>query len=146
MAKETKKDEAAEVVGGNAPAVIEVETGKEMSVADVFAQMEAAEIGLELGSDYFKLEGGESERVIFVEMTEINKINSTDGEMVEAVKLLTKNGRYAINADKVIVSTCRALAAKGRNNVPLQITCKGEVKGKSGFKYKEFAINELIMK
>lgn len=145
MAKEKTETTTEEVVG-NAPAVIEFETGKEMSVAEVFAQMDKADVGLELGSDYFKLEGGESERVIFVEMTEINKINSTDGEMVEAVKLLTKNGRYAINADKVIVSTCRALAAKGRSNVPLQITCKGEVKGKSGFKYKEFAINELLMK
>ena len=130
MAKEKTEVEVANAALSNAPATIEIETGKEMGVAELFAQ----------------IEGGESERVIFVEMTEINKINSTDGEMVEAVKLLTKNGRYAINADKVIVSTCRALAAKGRSNVPLQITCKGEVKGKSGFKYKEFAINELLMK
>lgn len=143
MAEKKEKTSEKEVIG-NAPAVIATEGGKEVNVADLFKQIDNADVGLELGADYFKLEAGETDRVIFVEMTEITAINKP-GEMTEAVKFLAKDGRFKINADKVIVSTCRALALKERKNVPLQITCTGEAKGKNGFKYKEFKINELLM-
>lgn len=142
MAKKEQKDEAQDASQGLA--VIQNEQGKEVSVAEIFEQMEKAEVGMELGADYWKIEPGESERVIFVEMTEIQAIG-VQGGMTEAVKLVAKDGKFKINADKVIVSTCRSLATKGRKNVPLQITCIGNTKGKGGFSYKEFKINELLM-
>ncbi len=142
MAKETKETVAENAA--NLPSVIEGENGEKVNVADLLAQMEAADVGMELGADYFKLEPGESERVIFMEMTEISALGAQGG-MTDAVKLLGKDGRFKINADKVIVSTCKALALKERKNVALQITCTGTVKGKKG-SYKEFVINELLMK
>lgn len=142
MAKETKKAENVETTG--ALTVVETEQGKEVSIDTIFQQMEEAEVGMELGADYWKLEPGESERVIFHEMTEIQAMGPNGG-MTDAVKLVTKDRKYKINADKVIVSACRALAAKGRKNVALQITCTGTTKGKGGFSYKEFKINELLM-
>jgi len=142
MAKEQTKKPVEETTG--ALTVVENEQGKEVSIDTIFQQMEEAEVGMELGADYWKIEPGESERVIFHEMTEIQAMGPQGG-MTDAVKLVTKDRKYKINADKVIVSACRALAAKGRKNVALQITCTGTTKGKGGFSYKEFKINELLM-
>lgn len=143
MAKKANETEEVGTTSG-ALTVIENEQGKEMSVEAIFQQIENAEVGMELGADYWKIEAGESERVIFVEMTEMQAMGPQGG-MTDAVKLVTKDRKFKINADKVIVSTCKALAAKGRKNVALQITCTGMTKGKGGFSYKEFKINELLM-
>lgn len=144
MAK--KEEVAEEVIQSNAPAVIENENGVQVSTLELLKQVEEASVGLELGTDYLKLEAGETVRVIFVEMTEMNGIGSQDGQMVEAVKLLGSDGRFKLNGDKVIVSTCRTLSQKGRKNVPLQIIHKGVAISKKGFKYADMQINELLIK
>lgn len=145
MAKKVEETTLPAAKPSNVPATIENEQGKVLSIDEMFSQIESAELGQELASDYFKLEVGESERVIFVKMTEINAMNGKNGEMAEAVKLIASDRRYKVNADRMIVSTCKALSIEGRENVPLEISCIGEKKSKAGFKYKEFKINELNM-
>lgn len=143
MAKKQEEVETLPAVKpSNVPTTIEREDGAVLSIDDMFEQIESAELGLQLDSDYFKLEAGESARVVFVEMTQIPKLNRP-GEMTDAVKLIGKDKRYKINADAVIVSTCKALDIAGRTNVPLDITCIGEKRGKNGFNYKQFVICEL---
>ena len=139
-----KKEEGA--VANNELAVQEIQTenGKIVNTADLLKQMAEAEVGQELGSDYWTLEPGESERVIFTEMTQMNKMG-TDNEMIDAVRLLGSDGKFKICADKVLVSTCRQLASKNRKNVPLQVICTGKIKTARG-SYKELQINELLMK
>lgn len=138
------KENAGEVATQEVVPTIVNENGKEVSVTDLLAQINQAEVGVELGSDYWTLEPGETERVVFMEMTQMNKMGS-DNEMIDAVKLLGPDGKFKICADKVLVSTCRNLAAKGRKNVALSITCKGKIKTAKG-SYKDLQINELIMK
>ena len=139
-----KKEEGT--VANNELAVQEIqgENGKRISASELLKQMSEAEVGQELGSDYFTLEPGESERVVFMEMTQMNKMG-TDNEMIDAVRLLGSDGKFKICADKVLVSTCRQLSSKGRKNVALQIICKGKIKTPRG-SYKDLQINELLMK
>lgn len=137
--KEQKNDETS-----NQLMQIQTEEGKIVSVEEIFKQIENAEVGMEIGADYFKIEPGEQKRVLFVEMTEMNGIGEKNGQMIPAVRLMAGDGRFKINADKVLVSTCRALSEKGRKNVPIQITCKGMLKGPKG-SYRDLVVNELLM-
>ncbi len=126
---------------------IENESGKIVSVAELAKQFETAEVGTAIGADYFTIEPGEEARLLFVEMTEMNGMGADKDKMIDAVKLFDpKDGRFKINADKVVVSACKSLAAKDRSNVAIQITCTGMTKSKNGFKYKDFTINELLVK
>lgn len=119
---------------------------KILNSTDLIELLGKAKLGNEISSDYLTIEVGEVKRVLFVEMTEISGMGAQEGEMVEAVSLLSgEDGKYKINADKVIVSTCKKLASKGLKNVGLEITCTGSVKSKTGGKYKEFIIKELIV-
>ncbi|HMT03425.1 MAG TPA: hypothetical protein PKD00_08995 [Burkholderiales bacterium] len=134
------------VVAKNELAVQEVqnENGIMVSTEELLRQMSEAEVGQELGSDYFTLEPGETERVIFMEMTKMNKMG-TDNETIDAVRLLGSDGKFKICADKVLVSTCRQLQLNDRKNVALQIICKGKIKTPRG-SYKDLQINELLVK
>jgi len=126
-------------------ATIRGNDGKTTDVAELLKQMNEAEVGQELGSDYFTLEPGETARVIALEMTQMNKMGATAGEMVDAVSLIGPDGRQKICADKVIVSAVRGLANKGKLPTPIQIQCTGKTKGQNGT-YKEFTINALLLK
>lgn len=150
MAKE-KENSAAEAetkeVSSNVPTVIETETGVHVDTATLLNQIQDAEVGLELGSDYLTFAEGQVERVVFIEITEMPGMGAQKGTMVEAVKLLSaSDGRFKINGDRVLVSTCKTLSLKGRKNVPLQVVHKGIAISKSGFKYKDLQINELLLK
>ena len=129
----------------NLPATIENEEGKTVSLDEMFASMENAEKGMEIGADYLKIEEGEEINAIFVEMITMNGMGANSAQQIDAVRLITKDKRFKINADKVLVSACRTLAAKGRVNVPISITCKGSVKGPKG-SYKDIEVCELILK
>lgn len=140
MAKE--KNEVEE--SGNELITVNNQT---MTVEALQAQLNSAEVGQELSADYFTIEPGESERVVFIGMTEMQGIGEKKDEMVEAIKFLSaKDGKLKINADKALVGVCKGLYSAGRKNVPLEIVCTGTTKSKSGFKYKEFSIKELILK
>lgn len=140
MAKE-KQDESQ--VAGTV-AVINDSNGKSLNVAELLKQMESADLGQELGSDYFTLEPGETSRVILTEMTEMNKMGGKAGEVTDAVNMIGPDGRMKICADKVIVSAARNLSSKGKLPTPVQITCTGKTKGQNGT-YKEFTINALLL-
>lgn len=146
MAKKTETAETQEKIEtvSNAPAVIE-HKGKMVPIEEVLNQVKNAEIGEEVGSDYFTLEPGEESRVIFLQMTEMNSMSGRPGEMTPAVHLLSaEDGRKKICADKVIVSVCRQFALKEEFNVPIIIKCTGKKKSAKG-SYKEFEINKLIL-
>lgn len=145
MAKKEETAKPAEETTSNVPATLK-QNGKEVAIADILKQVEEAEVGQELGSDYFTLEVGEEARVVFIEMATINKLNGNAGEKTDAVRLLGVDGRMKICADKVIVSICGNLAQKEEFNTPLQITCTGKKKSSNGFSYKEFTVNKLISK
>lgn len=129
----------------NLPATIETEDGKTVSLDEMFASMESATKGMEIGADYLKIEEGEEIQAIFVEMTTMNGMGANSANQIDAVRLITKDKRFKINADKVLVSACRTLAAKGRTNVAVNITCKGSIKGPKG-SYKDIEVCELILK
>jgi hypothetical protein len=92
----------------------------------------------EVTSEYQKIEEGEELKCFFVEMTKINKIGGEPGEKSDAVRLLLPEGSFAINADAVIVSTCRGLARLQ----PIAIQCTGK-KGPKGREYKTFKVFKL---
>jgi hypothetical protein len=139
-----KQNESTETTNSLSVQAIPDGKGNMISAAELLEQMSKADVGQELGSDYWTIEPGESERVIFTEMTQMNKMGS-DNEMIDAVRLLGADGKFKICADKVLVSTCRQLSNKGRINVALQVTCKGKIKTPKG-SYKDLQINELLLK
>lgn len=129
----------------NAPTKIAVEGGKEMSVDQIIAQLKKGKVGEILNSEYFSIEEGEEKRILFIGMGEIRGKGNKSSEMVKAVKLIdSEDGKVKINADVVLVSTCDALALKGRVNVPLQIHCKGMIEGGAG-DYRDLEIRELTL-
>jgi len=95
---------------------------------------------LEVTSEYLKFEIGEEIRVWFVEMATIKKLEGNDGEVTGAVRLITEDGTRCINADAVVVSTCKQF----KKGTPLVIQCTGEA-GPKGRTYKTFKIYELPM-
>ena len=119
--------------------------GKVLNVQDLLAQMEKAEVGQELGSDYFTMEPGESKRVILTGITQMKGMGAKSAEMVDAAELVGTDGRRKICGDTVIVSLVQNLLQKEQLPKPVQITCTGTTKGKNGFSYKEFEINALLM-
>jgi hypothetical protein len=136
MSKETKNAET--------PATIEKEVtevqlgGKILNVEELFEAMEGMEPGEIISNEYFTMEPGESVKAIFSGMTKMKKMN-TDDEMIDAVKLMIKEGKYnKINADKVLVSACRDLPVP----TMLSITCIGKVKSAKG-QYKDFEVRKL---
>jgi len=86
----------------------------------------------EMTSEYLKLEISEEVRCWFLGMAKIKKIDGEDGETSDAVRLLQEDGSYAINADAVIVSTCRQFIKTDDNGkditapTPICIQCTGE--------------------
>lgn len=140
-----KKEEVAAATEQNTGLVtIAGENGQSVNVSDLLAQISEAEVGQELGSDYLTFEVGEETRVVFIEMTKMNKMGS-DSEMIDAVRLLGLDGKLKINADKVLVSIGKTLAQNNRRNVALQVTCVGMIKSPKG-SYRDLKINELLMK
>jgi hypothetical protein len=95
-------------------------------------------VGAEVTSEYLKFEEGEETRAWFVGMTKISKIEGESGETTDAVKLILEDGSNAINADKVVVSTCRNF----KESTPILIQCTG-LAGAKGRQYKTFKIHEL---
>jgi len=139
-----KKENDAVATAENGVLVITGENGKEVNAEQLLAQMKEAQVGNELTSEYFTLEPGENARVVLLEMTEMSKMGGQAGETTDAVKLLTSDGVIAICADKVVVSTARSLFAKGKINIPVEVTCTGKKQGQNG-KYKEWSIKSLLM-
>lgn len=127
----TKKD-ALELTGKDLPKTLDLNT-----MGKVLEEMQYSETD-EVTSEYLKIEVGVEIRAYFLEMTTINKIDGAPGEKADAVRLLLQDGRFAINADAVVVSTCRSMP----KNQPLHIACTGEEKTKTG-KYKTFKIFKL---
>lgn len=129
----------------NAPALIANAEGKMLDVQDLIKQVNAAEVGMELTSDYIKWVMAEEVRLLFVEMGTMKKINGEDGETVPAAKFLAaSDGKLKICGDVVLVSFGQGLAAKGQTLVPLAITYIAD-KGKAGNKYRDFSIKSLLL-
>lgn len=126
---------------------IETFKNKNVSPEELEKQLQAADVGQKIGSGYFTLEPGEQARVIFVEMSKMNGIGDKKDEMIDCVSLyIPKEATFKKCADKVVISALRDLHEKGKTNIPIQILCTGTVKSSNGYKYKEFEINELIIK
>lgn len=92
----------------------------------------------EITSEYLKIEVGEGVRAFFLEMVEINKLDGAPGEKTQAARLLLDSGKFAINADVVVVSTCSNL----KRNTPIEIICTGKT-GPKNREYKTFKIIKL---
>ena len=92
----------------------------------------------EVTSEYLKFEVSEEIRAWFVGMTQIKKLEGEDGEMTDAVQLITQDGTRCINADAVVVSTCKNF----KKSTPILIQCTG-VAGPKNRQYKTFKIYEL---
>lgn len=128
-----------------AVATIKTESGKVVNVNELIAQVQEAEVGMEITADYLKFVEGEETRIIFVEMTKMKGMGEKADEMVDAVRCIGLDGRYKVNADTKLVSACRHLALKTTNPVALQVTHKGMIKGNNG-KYADLEIKELHIK
>lgn len=113
---------------------------QEVNLANLGASLEAMTFteSDEITSDYMKLEPGQEVRCFFLEMTEINKIGTTTGEKVPAVRLVMPDGSFAINADAVVVTTLRNC----KRWQPCILQCTGKKKSGSG-EYKTFKVYKL---
>lgn len=134
------KEEKTPAKKSNEVAKAFVEGKQELSLQQMGAILKDLELDedMEVTSEYLKIEVGEEVRAFFLEMTSIKKIDGEDGETTPAVRLCLEDGTLAINADAVIVSTCRQF----KPNTPIAIRCTGE-SGKTGRKYKTFKIFKL---
>ncbi len=92
----------------------------------------------EITSEYLKIEVGEGVRAFFMEMVEINKLEGEEGEKSPAARFLTSDGKFVINADVVVVSTCSRL----EKLTPVEIICTGKT-GAKNREYKTFKIIKL---
>lgn len=126
MAKQTKE-------GNNLPANI---TQEQKAISEMFSVAKES-VGEDLACDYFNFEQGEEVFLAFTGMTTMTDTKSGKDKEIEAVQFVDENLKKYINADAVIVSTCRKL-------VPitfLKIICTGEEDGKKGT-YKKFNITK----
>lgn len=121
------------------PAAVKTADGEVVQTADLVKMLDNAKVDTtkDLVNEYFTMEPGEEERVVFLGLTEMK---NQQGEMGEAVRLFTKKGEV-INADKVLVSALRREKAP----FPVLITCTGWGKSTKG-KYREFTVNPLELK
>lgn len=121
------------------PAAVKTADGEVVQTKELVAMLDKATVDTskDLVNEYFTMEAGEEERVVYLGLTEMK---NQQGEMGEAIRLFTKKGEV-INADKVLVSAFR------REKAPFAalITCTGWGKSTKG-KYREFTVNPLELK
>lgn len=108
-----------------------------VEIGATLATMEAHDQN-EITSEYQMIKPGETIRAFFVEIKQINKKGGKPGEKTEAIRILLPDGRFAINADAVVVSSMRDLPKL----TPVQIACTGEEQSAMGT-YKTFRITKL---
>jgi len=113
--------------GGTAPVKMNISAETVENARAMVEDLSSMDELMEITSDYLKLEKDDSKRFIFYEMTEMQGMGENN-EMVPAVKLMDEEGKFVVSAAKVLVGTCVGLVAP----CPIQVDCKGKVKGKNG--------------
>lgn len=135
--KETKNTPAV----ATQAALEKINAGEKLDVLEMGSLLEnlTPDENQELTSDYLKIEVGEEVRVWLVGMKKIKKIDGEDGEMTDAAEFILDDGSRAINADAVVVSTCKSIEKLPK---AMLIQCTG-TKGVKPREYKTFKIIAL---
>ena len=91
--------------------------------------------------EYLKLEEGMTYLVLLKGMTQIES-TIDKGAMVDAADLVLEDGSPAVNADAVMVSSCRRICLRGDNPCMLYIFVEG-LSGEKGRQYKNLKIHRI---
>jgi hypothetical protein len=110
---------------------VKSEMDKAISLLNDFENHETEEMN-EQTSIYQGFEPGDEVNLIYTGLT---TITNDANEQVDACEFLNKDRQRVINADIVLVGTCKKLTAP----CLVRIICKGEIKTKKG-KYKDLHI------
>ena len=102
------------------------------------------ELVMVAGAPYLEFEPEETVMVIFTGMAigamKSLKEGATDEDVTDAVNLINEDGLETINADVVMLSTCRKFEAQGfKPPILLKVYCSGK-KGTKGREYKDLQI------
>ena len=93
---------------------------------------------------YLNLEDGCTYKMLFKGMGEIaSTLIDNMGEAVAVAALQDEQGLAYVNGDSIMVSTCQKIQAAGHAPCIIVIYVRGDVKSKSGRKYKDLQIFRL---
>lgn len=92
-------------------------------------------------SQYLNLEQGETYKLAFKGITEmVSTMPDNAGEIIEVASFENEQGLAFVNGDSIVVSTCKKVLAAGHAPCLLVIYVRGEIKSKTGRKYKDLQI------
>lgn len=148
MSEETKAaEETAAAENGEAQDSGLVKTdgsGNELDYKEMGAQLEGFTEGEEMTGDYYDFEEGESSRFWVTGVAKLNA-KGEQGKTINAIRLMTKDGKHVVAGDVVIRTTLEDIAlnvVETRKPVPVLIECTGSTTSAAG-EYKLFKIKEL---
>lgn len=129
-AKQDQKEQNLAVIGGQT-----------LDLTQLGAELTKMKKTVEITSEYYQFEIGESVNMYVVGLANVTKKGSTTGEKVPAIRFLTEDGNFVICADAVLVSTLRDKALVEKP-YPVQIDCIGQKTTSMGT-YKTYKIYDL---
>lgn len=121
-----------------AEGVTNPDTGEVMTLDQIGQQLNSAEQGMELTSEYYEFPEGEEKRILYVGDT---FIKGQGGVEVPAVRFyIADEQKFCINASAVLVSTLQ----QHPKMTPWSVYNKGKTRSKQGFEYYDYSIRELV--
>ncbi len=141
VAQEPETENEAPIVENEAPALVDQKTGEVLDIAAMGQKLSTMKKGMEITGEYIEFEEGKEVNVYVIGLS---KMTALDGdEKIDAIRMLTEDGRFVINADAVVRSTLHEHAKVGKP-VPVSILCTGKA-GPVGRQYKTFKIHPLAL-
>ncbi len=138
--KKTKEDENSEAVS-----LVNKETGEIMDIDALTASLDNMKPGLEITGEYIEFEVDKEYKMFVIGSQKMKAIKdskekSDTNEYIDAIRFLSRDGQFFINADAVVRSTL--FEHTNRGPYPVSILCTGK-KGDVGRQYKTFKIHPL---
>ena len=123
-----------------AVALVNHETGEVLDINKMTESLDSMKPGMEITGEYMEFVEGEEEKLFVIGSQKMKAIDSDD--YIDAIRFLTRDGRFVINADAVVRSTLLEHAQSKKGPYPVSVLCTGKA-GPKGREYKTFKIHPL---
>ncbi len=123
-----------------APAIVDIGTGEVMNIAELTASLDDMNLGMEITGEYMEFIEDVEQKLFVIGSQKMKAIDSDD--YIDAIRFLTRDGRFVINADAVVRSTLLEHAQAKKGPYPVSVLCTGKA-GPKGREYKTFKIHPL---
>lgn len=129
----------APIAENEAPALVDHDTGEVLDIQGMAASLADMKKGMEITGEYIEFEKDKEYNLFVIGLSKMSAIDSD--EKIDAIRFLTEDARFVVNADAVVRSTLQEHGKLGKP-VPVSIRCTGFA-GPKGRQYKTFQIHPL---